>query len=229
MMGYAHSPADLALGKTVDTLHTGDVARRDTRRALRGDRPQQPLRQAVRPAHRPAARRGRAERRGRDSLLHRRRRAARGCRGRPRRACGATHYGVGLRASRRRGSRDHHGRTAAAAVGEAGLSGHPGHRASDRRTGEVTRRPARLVRRCPADRFADDPPRPELRRPRRQLTVLCRHVGPAGAGAGPASRRTGSGDRWPNWSAPHRRNGDRGRGSARRWKPAWHCARRPSC
>jgi hypothetical protein len=29
MMGYAHGPADLALGKTVDTLHTGDVARRD--------------------------------------------------------------------------------------------------------------------------------------------------------------------------------------------------------
>ncbi len=28
MMGYAHSSADLALGKTVDTLHTGDVARR---------------------------------------------------------------------------------------------------------------------------------------------------------------------------------------------------------
>jgi acyl-CoA synthetase (AMP-forming)/AMP-acid ligase II len=28
MMGYAHSPSDLALGKTVDTLHTGDVARR---------------------------------------------------------------------------------------------------------------------------------------------------------------------------------------------------------
>jgi acyl-CoA synthetase (AMP-forming)/AMP-acid ligase II len=28
MMGYAHSPADLALGKTVDTLRTGDVARR---------------------------------------------------------------------------------------------------------------------------------------------------------------------------------------------------------
>jgi acyl-CoA synthetase (AMP-forming)/AMP-acid ligase II len=29
MMGYAHGPADLALGKTVDTLHTGDVARRE--------------------------------------------------------------------------------------------------------------------------------------------------------------------------------------------------------
>jgi acyl carrier protein len=28
MMGYAHSPSDLALGKTVDNLHTGDVARR---------------------------------------------------------------------------------------------------------------------------------------------------------------------------------------------------------
>jgi acyl-CoA synthetase (AMP-forming)/AMP-acid ligase II len=28
MMGYAHGPADLALGKTVDTLHTGDIARR---------------------------------------------------------------------------------------------------------------------------------------------------------------------------------------------------------
>lgn len=28
MMGYAHNSADLALGKTVDTLHTGDVARR---------------------------------------------------------------------------------------------------------------------------------------------------------------------------------------------------------
>ncbi len=28
MMGYAHSPADLSLGKTVDTLRTGDVARR---------------------------------------------------------------------------------------------------------------------------------------------------------------------------------------------------------
>ena len=28
MMGYAHSPADLALGKTVETLRTGDVARR---------------------------------------------------------------------------------------------------------------------------------------------------------------------------------------------------------
>ena len=28
MMGYAHRPADLALGKTVDTLHTGDIARR---------------------------------------------------------------------------------------------------------------------------------------------------------------------------------------------------------
>ncbi|MFG1929577.1 AMP-binding protein [Mycobacterium sp. NPDC048908] len=29
MMGYAHRPADLALGKTVDALHTGDLARRD--------------------------------------------------------------------------------------------------------------------------------------------------------------------------------------------------------
>jgi acyl-CoA synthetase (AMP-forming)/AMP-acid ligase II len=29
MMGYAHRPADLALGKIVDALHTGDVARRD--------------------------------------------------------------------------------------------------------------------------------------------------------------------------------------------------------
>ena len=28
MMGYAHNPGDLALGKTVDTLRTGDVARR---------------------------------------------------------------------------------------------------------------------------------------------------------------------------------------------------------
>ena len=28
MMGYAHGPADLALRKTVDTLHTGDIARR---------------------------------------------------------------------------------------------------------------------------------------------------------------------------------------------------------
>ena len=28
MMGYAHGPADLALGKTVETLHTGDIARR---------------------------------------------------------------------------------------------------------------------------------------------------------------------------------------------------------
>ncbi|HET6734946.1 AMP-binding protein [Mycobacterium sp.] len=28
MMGYAHGPDDLALGKTVDTLHTGDIARR---------------------------------------------------------------------------------------------------------------------------------------------------------------------------------------------------------
>lgn len=27
MMGYAHGPADLTLGKTVDTLHTGDIAR----------------------------------------------------------------------------------------------------------------------------------------------------------------------------------------------------------
>jgi acyl-CoA synthetase (AMP-forming)/AMP-acid ligase II len=29
MMGYAHRAADLALGKTVDALHTGDIARRD--------------------------------------------------------------------------------------------------------------------------------------------------------------------------------------------------------
>lgn len=28
MMGYAHGSADLALGKTVDTLHTGDIAKR---------------------------------------------------------------------------------------------------------------------------------------------------------------------------------------------------------
>ena len=28
MMGYAHRPADLALGKTVEALHTGDIARR---------------------------------------------------------------------------------------------------------------------------------------------------------------------------------------------------------
>jgi acyl-CoA synthetase (AMP-forming)/AMP-acid ligase II len=28
MMGYAHRPADLALGETVDALHTGDIARR---------------------------------------------------------------------------------------------------------------------------------------------------------------------------------------------------------
>jgi acyl carrier protein len=28
MMGYAHASADLALGKTVETLHTGDIARR---------------------------------------------------------------------------------------------------------------------------------------------------------------------------------------------------------
>jgi acyl-coenzyme A synthetase/AMP-(fatty) acid ligase len=29
MMGYAHGPADLALGKTVETLRTGDIARRN--------------------------------------------------------------------------------------------------------------------------------------------------------------------------------------------------------
>src|SRR5258705_10007850 len=28
MMGYAHRPSDLALGKTVDALHTGDIVRR---------------------------------------------------------------------------------------------------------------------------------------------------------------------------------------------------------
>ena len=28
MMGYAHRSADLALGKTVEALHTGDIARR---------------------------------------------------------------------------------------------------------------------------------------------------------------------------------------------------------
>jgi hypothetical protein len=28
MMGYAHRPADLTLGKTVESLHTGDIARR---------------------------------------------------------------------------------------------------------------------------------------------------------------------------------------------------------
>ena len=113
----ATGPADLALGKTVD-----DAAHRRRRpprprRAVRGDRPQQPLRQAVRPAHRSAAGRGRAERRGRDGLLHRRRRAAGGRRGGHRRPCRATHHGAGLRPSRGRRSGDHHGRTAAAAVG----------------------------------------------------------------------------------------------------------------
>ena len=59
MMGYAHGLADLALGKTVEALHTGDIARRAPRRALRSDRPQQPFRQDVRPADRPPTRRGR--------------------------------------------------------------------------------------------------------------------------------------------------------------------------
>ena len=52
MLGYAEAPADLALGRVVDELRTGDLARQ-ARRALRGRRPAQPLRQGLRPAARP--------------------------------------------------------------------------------------------------------------------------------------------------------------------------------
>ena len=78
MMGYAHGPADLALGKTVDTLHTGDIARRGPDGLYEVHRPQQPLRQVVRAADRPAAARDHAARARRHGVLHRRRRSPRG-------------------------------------------------------------------------------------------------------------------------------------------------------
>ena len=67
MMGYAHAPADLCARQ--DRRHPAHRRHRapDTRRALRGDRPQQPLREAVRPAHRSAAGGGRPARRRRDA------------------------------------------------------------------------------------------------------------------------------------------------------------------
>ena len=78
MMGYAHGPADLALRQ--DGRHAAHRRHRPARagRALRGRRPQQPLRQDVRPANRPAAPRVHPARARRHGVLHRRRRSPRG-------------------------------------------------------------------------------------------------------------------------------------------------------
>ena len=209
MMGYAHSPADLALGKTVDTLHTGDVARRapDGLYEVIGRSSRFVKLYGLRIDLQRVEAALSAERR--DSLLHRRRRAARGRRGRPRRACRARHYGVGLRPSSGRHPRDHHGRTAAAAVGQTGLSGRAGHRASNRRTGAVARRPARTCSpmSCRSIRARSAPTRASSTSAATRCPMWPCRFGSNGRSAD--SRSTGSGGRWPNWSSiapPERRS-----------------------
>ena len=64
MLGYAEQPGRPGARAAVDELRTGDLARR-SRRALRDGRPPQPLRQGLRPAHRPRPPRARAARRRR--------------------------------------------------------------------------------------------------------------------------------------------------------------------
>ncbi len=108
MMGYAHGPADLALGKTVETLRTGDVARRTPDGLYevigRSSRFVKLYGLRIDLQRVEAA----LSEDGRDSLLHRRRRAARGCRGRPDIACRATHYRRGVRPPRGRRSGHQH-------------------------------------------------------------------------------------------------------------------------
>ena len=201
MMGYAHGPADLALGKTVDTLHTGDIARRTPDGLyevigrssrfvkLYGLRIDLQRVEAV------------AARRRRDRDLHRRRRAARGRRGRPRRAAtyNALRHGV---AAFPRPPSESSPSTSCRCCRRASRTIRPcatSRRRADRARA-VACRPARAVRRRAADRFANDPRRPELRRPRRQLAVVRGDVGAARTGARPPARPTGSGCRWPSWS-----------------------------
>ena len=89
MLGYAASPADLALGATVDELRTGDLARRRPDGLWEVVGRTQPDRQGLRPAHRPRPRRARAGagdrrgRRGRRGPARRRRRRRRPARRRP--------------------------------------------------------------------------------------------------------------------------------------------------
>ena len=71
MLGYADGPADLALGRTVDELRTGDLARRAPGRALRDRRPAEPVREDPRAARRPAPGRGHAGRARHHGLLRR--------------------------------------------------------------------------------------------------------------------------------------------------------------
>ena len=194
MLGYAERPADLRLGRTVDELRTGDIARRDRRRAVRDRRPAQPVREDPRPADRPAAGRGRCWP-GTAS---------------PRAASAATtsswwrsrrhqRPGVGAAAGR--------GRVRPAAPG--------GARPALRRAAPAAHRQARLrqavrelARRCadppppvgrPAPTCAASTPRSstattsptdeQLRQPRRRLAVLRGDVAAAGAGARPPAGR----------------------------------------
>ena len=57
MLGYASEPGDLALGRTTDRLHTGDLGRVDRRRTARDHRPPVTRGEGARPLGRPRARR----------------------------------------------------------------------------------------------------------------------------------------------------------------------------
>ena len=209
MMGYAHEPGGSGAGQDRRHLRTGDLARRapdglyevigrSSRFVkLYGLRIDLQRVEAALSAGR------------RDSLLHRRRRAARGRRGGPRRAC------VQALRCRPPASR---AAVRVVTVDELPLlpSGKPDYQAVRgiaRRTDDLPqsrRRPSRVVRRRPADRSAHDRPRPELRRPRRQLAVLRGDVGSARTRARPTTGRLAAavaGRAWNNHRRPARRRG----------------------
>ena len=228
MMGYAHSPADLALGKTVDTLRTGDVARRapDGLYEVIGRSSRFVKMYGLRiDLQRVEAA---LQRRRRDSLLHRGRRAARGCRGGPRRACRAsiTASASGLPAAAIR----------VVTVDELPLlpSGKPDYRPCRRsrarnRPGGIGCRPARRCSPmcCRSTRATIHPDQSFVDLGGNSLSYVAmsvrleRALGRLPVGLATRSlaeleaSRTPARRRWP-WLA-------------RRWRPAWRCARRPSC
>ncbi len=192
MMGYAREPADLALGRTVDALRTGDIAADASERAVRSRRAQKPFRQDVRPAHRPAASRGRP------------------CGNAGVTAICTDDDGVLLVAAaqltRRRATCGDAAASAAgsAARGRAGRATWPRSRCCRREN--PTTKPSATSRAAPASPgngldlrrlFADvlqidpanDRARAQLRRPRRQLAVLRDDVGAPGTRARSPARR----------------------------------------
>ena len=195
MMGYAHGAADLALGKTVDTLRTGDIARRGPDGLFevvgRSSRFVKMYGLRIDLQRVEAALRGRRHRAfctdDDDRLVV----AAAGRHDERRRpATAAEAAGVPAGAVR------------AVTVDELPLlsSGKPDYQTVRALAREPTDEPdATDLRALFADVLQIDPaaidPDAQLRRPRRQFAVLRDDVGAVGTGARPAARRTGSGCR----------------------------------